>query len=102
MKLFRHIPSFLYNKYFLAATAFVLWILFFDRNDVFEQMNRKEELHKLQESKLYFTQQITEERKFSEDLKHDPAAIEKFARERYHMKRDNEDLYIIQPLENKK
>src|SRR6476661_7109670 len=102
MKPFRHIPSFLYNKFFLATVAFVLWILFFDRNDIFEQMNRKEELHKLQESKLYFTQQITEERKFSEDLKSSPAAIEKFAREKYGMKKENEDLYIIQPLENKK
>jgi cell division protein FtsB len=101
MKFFQHIPSFLYNKFFLATVAFLLWILFFDRNDIFSQMDRKQELNKLQESKLYFTQQITEERSFSEELKHNPAAIEKFAREKYGMKRDNEDLYLIQPLENK-
>jgi cell division protein DivIC len=102
MKFFRHIPTFLYNKFFLAAVAFVLWILFFDRNDIFSQMDRKAELNKLQESKLYFTRQILEERTFSEELKNNPAAIEKFAREKYGMKRDNEDLYLIQPLENKK
>ena len=102
MRFYRHIPSFLYNKFFLAAVAFVVWILFFDRNDLFSHRNRKEELNKLQESKLYFTQQIKEDRKFSEELKSNPAAIEKFAREKYGMKRDNEDLYLIQPPEDKK
>ncbi|HVG43032.1 MAG TPA: septum formation initiator family protein [Chitinophagaceae bacterium] len=86
----------------MSFVAFLLWILFFDRNDIFSQMERKEELRKLQESKRYFTQQITEERAFSEELKNNPAAIEKFAREKYGMKKDGEDLYLIQPLENKK
>jgi cell division protein FtsB len=102
MKPLRHIPSFLWNKFFLASLAFLLWILFFDRNDIFSQTERKNELNELQKSKLYFTQQIEEERKFSEELKNNPAAIEKFAREKYGMKRDGEDLYMILPAENNK
>ena len=84
------------NKYLLAATAFVVWMLIFDRNDFFTQMDRKKELRDLQESKQYFVEQIAEERRFSEELKNNPAAIEKFAREQYKMKRDNEDLFLIE------
>ncbi len=96
MKLLSNIPGFLLNKFLLAAIAFVVWMLFFDRNDFFVQSQRRKELKDLQVSKVYFTKQIEEERKFSDDLKNNPAAIEKFAREKYLMKRDDEDLYLTQ------
>ena len=76
-------------------------MLFFDRNDVFTQMERKSELNELKESKAYFEKQIAENRRFSKDLQFNASAIEKYAREKYLMKRDNEDLFIIQPLEKK-
>ena len=85
----------------LATLSFVIWMLFFDRNDVFTQMERKSELNQLKQSKQYFEKQITENRKFSKDLQFNASAIEKYAREKYLMKRDNEDLFIIQPLEKK-
>jgi cell division protein DivIC len=89
------------NKYFIAFTAFVLWMLFFDRNDVFTLMERKKELREIQASKQYFTQRITEDRKFSKDLQFNASAIEKYAREKYLMKRENEELFLVQPLQNK-
>jgi cell division protein FtsB len=64
-------------------------------------MERRHELDKIEQSKLYFSRQIEEDRKFSNDLEYDAAAIEKFAREKYLMKRDNEDLFLIQPLQKK-
>ena len=76
-------------------------MLFFDRNDMFTQIERKTELNELKQSKQYFEKQIAENRKFSKDLQFNASAIEKYARERYLMKRENEDLFIIQPLENK-
>jgi cell division protein FtsB len=103
MKLTRHIPSFLYNKYLLSTVGFVVWMLFFDDNDILIQRQRKNELRALERSKAYYTEQIAEERKFSEELKNNPAAIEKFAREQYKMKRDGEDLFLInrpRPEEN--
>lgn len=93
------IPPFLRNKYILATLAFVAWMLFFDTNDFFMQMKRKKELRQIEESKSYLKQQIAEDRKFSEELKTNPEAIEKYAREQYKMKRDNEDLFIIQPAQ---
>ena len=83
----------------MAAAGFAIWILFFDRNDMITQVNRREELNSLQKSKKYYTEQIAQERKVSEELKSDPATIEKYAREKYLMKRDNEELFIIQPAE---
>ena len=76
-------------------------MLFFDRNDVFTQMQRRGELNELKQSKAYFEKQIAENKKFSNDLQFNASAIEKYAREKYLMKRDNEDLFIIQPLEKK-
>jgi cell division protein DivIC len=101
MKLLRRIPSFLRNKFILATVAFIIWMLFFDRNDVFTQAQRRSELNQLKESKQYFEKQIAENKKFSNDLQFNASAIEKYAREKYLMKRDNEDLFIIQPLEKK-
>lgn len=101
MKLLKNIPSFLRNKFLLASLFFLIWMLFFDRNDMFTQMERRSELDELRQSKQYFEKQIAENRKFSKDLQFNASAIEKYAREKYLMKRENEDLFIIQPLENK-
>lgn len=91
-----YIPAFLRNKYFLAAAAFAVWMFFFDKNDFFTQRERQKELEALEASKQYYTEQIAEERKSLEELQSDPATIEKFAREKYLMKRDNEDVFLIQ------
>jgi len=101
MKLLKRIPSFFRNKYFLATVSFVVWMFFFDHNDFFTQLERRSELKELKQSKQYYEKQIAENRKFSNDLQFNASAIEKYAREKYMMKRDNEDLFIIQPLEKK-
>lgn len=99
MKLIRSIPPFVYNKYFLATSLFVVWMLFFDRNDFFTQMERKSDLREIEQSKEYFAKKIAEGRKFSSDMRSNTDAVEKFAREKYLMKRDNEDLFLIQKPE---
>ncbi|TXJ25939.1 MAG: septum formation initiator family protein [Chitinophagaceae bacterium] len=95
MKLLARIPSWLRNKYLVAIAVFAAIMLFFDKNDVFVQMSRSRQLKELEESKQYYTGQIASERKELEQLKSNPGILEKYAREKYLMKRDNEDLYII-------
>lgn len=97
MKKFRSTPlgKLLTNKYFLTVTAFVVWMLFVDRNDVWLQYRRMSELHQLQESEEAMRNQILDTRKELRLLKTNPATLEKYAREKYLMKRENEDLYII-------
>jgi cell division protein DivIC len=96
MKLLSHIPAWLRNKYFIAFAAFTIMLLFFDRNDLFIQWNRTGQLNELKQSKKYYEEKIAKERAELERLKSNPAAIEQYAREKYHMKKDNEDLFIIQ------
>jgi cell division protein DivIC len=100
MTLFHRIPAFLRNKFFIAGIGFLVWLLFFDRNDIFIQRERRAELHSLQTSKKNYQEQIDHERQFADNLRHDPATIERFARERYGMKRDNEDLFLVPDAKN--
>jgi cell division protein FtsB len=64
-------------------------------------MDRRSELREMKQSRAFYQKQIEENQKFSKDLQFNASAIEKYAREKYLMKRDNEDLFLIQPLENK-
>jgi cell division protein FtsB len=96
MNFLRHIPSFLRNKYLLATAVFAVWMLFFDRNDFFTQIERSRNLNEIEESKAYYAKKIEESKRFSKDIQNNAAAIEKFAREKYHMKRENEDLFLIE------
>jgi cell division protein FtsB len=95
MKLLNHIPAWIRNKYLLSFAAFAVILLFLDKNDIFTQFSRRKELRELQESKQFYTRQIASERKELEQLKSNPATLEKYAREKYLMKRDNEDLFIV-------
>lgn len=70
-------------------------MMFFDRNDVFLQAKRVRDLNNLEESEKVMTQKIEETQKELELLKTNPKTLEKYAREKYLMKRDNEDLFII-------
>jgi cell division protein FtsB len=93
--LLANVPSLLKNKYFISFAAFAAILLFFDKNDLFTQNARQKELKDLQQSKEYYTTRISAESKELEQLKSNPATLEKYAREKYLMKRDNEDLFII-------
>jgi hypothetical protein len=101
MSFLSRLPFAFRNKYILATAGFVIWMLFFDRNDVFTQMEWRNELRQIKESKQYFMDRIAEDKKFSNDLQFNASALEKYAREQYLMKRDNEDLFLIEPLEKK-
>jgi cell division protein FtsB len=92
----KKITSILSNKYLLAGLFFIVWMLFFDQRDYFQQKERMAELQKLEAKKKYYEEQIEKAKKELADLQNDPAALEKFARERYLMKRDGEDVYIIE------
>ena len=70
-------------------------MLFFDERDVFTMSHHRQELRELQKSKKYYTEQTNKEKEVLENLKNNPAMLEKYAREKYYMKRDKEDLFLI-------
>ncbi len=95
MKKFGSIVNLLLNKYVLSITLFLVWISFFDRNDIFTQWDRKQELNKLQESAAYYENGIAETQKNLMNLNNNPEMLEKFARENYYFKRQNEEVFLI-------
>ena len=83
------------NKYLIAIIVFAVLMLFVDRNDIFVQRQRIKQLNDLLASKKFYQDEIEKTKKNLSDLRDNPAALEKYARENYLMKKDNEDLLII-------
>ena len=95
MKIIKGIFSFVKNKYFIAAAFFIVWMLFFDMKDWSLISSRRDKLNELQKSEMHFNQQIAETRQELGLLKTNAQTIEKYAREKYLMKKDNEELFIV-------
>jgi len=95
MKIISGIFSFVKNKYFIAAAFFIVWMLFFDMKDWSLISSRREKLEDLQKSEQHLNQLIAETRQELGLLKTNAQTIEKYAREKYLMKKDNEDLFIV-------
>ncbi len=86
----------IFNKYLLTAVGFVIFMLFFDQNDWFSQQARKRELEDVNNN-IAFLQRQTDTMDHSyAALRTQPQELERFAREHYRMKRDTEDLYIVE------
>jgi hypothetical protein len=83
------------NKYLIVTIAFLVWMIFFDHNNLILHFQYRNELNDLNKSKKYYQEQIGKTKKEVELMKSNPKWMEKVAREQYLMKRDNEDVYLI-------
>jgi cell division protein FtsB len=83
------------NKYFLATAAFVIWMIFFDKNDLFSQYQYHQQLSKLKQERDFYQKETAKVTKDLDELTTDKQKLEKFAREKYLMKKDNEDVFVI-------
>ena len=83
------------NQYLIAAVAFLVWMCFFDRYDIATQYDFQTEKAKLEEEKNYYTAEIDRIEQAINDVQYNPAEIQRIARERYKMKKEQEDVYII-------
>ncbi|WP_353959402.1 FtsB family cell division protein [Mucilaginibacter aquaedulcis] len=83
------------NKFFLVTLAFVVWMIFFDRNDLFSQYEYRRQVNKLKAERDFYKAQTDEVNKELNELTSNPKQLEKFAREKYLMKKDNEDVFVI-------
>jgi hypothetical protein len=94
-KIYERIPRFIRNKYFLVITVFVIWMLFLDRNNFMSQLGLRNDLKKLEKERAFY---LEETRKDSIDLYrlvNDSLEAERIGREKYVMKKDSEDVFII-------
>ncbi len=102
MNIVEKIPVIFKNKYLLAGTSFLVWMLFFNEKDLISEFRRKDKLKELQKSELQLSETIKETKQELSQLKTNAQTIEKYAREKYLMKKDNEDLFIISQRETNK
>lgn len=96
MTVLKSIIKILRNKYLLAMAVFLAWVLFFDSRDIFTQIEKKSELNSLLETKRFYENEIAIAQKQLSDIQNNAAALEKIAREKYKMKKPNEDLFIVE------
>jgi cell division protein DivIC len=95
LKVLKKIGSFFINKYFLTTVAFAVWLVFFDSNSLVERNKLQEKLDVLNMEKRFYLDEIKRDSTLSKQLVSDSAQLEKFARERYLMKKENEDVYLV-------
>ena len=93
--LLARIPSFFKNFYFLSLAFFLFWLAFIDSNDLFMQADLSGKKQELLDSKAFYQERILEVKNDKAALESNPELLEKLAREKYLMKKENEDLYIV-------
>lgn len=91
----RKLPGWIRNRYVLTALGFAVYMMFFDQHDMISQYRLKQELNKLEAEKSYFEEQIKITQSDLDDLLTNDSKLEKFAREKYLMKRDNEVIFVV-------
>ena len=95
MRILPGIYTILKNKYFIASAIFLVWMMFFDLKDWGLISARKEKLRDLEKSEKHLSSLIAETQKELNLLKTSALTIERYARENYLMKKDNEDVFIV-------
>lgn len=88
-------PAYLRNKYLLASVFFCIWVGFIDENSVLERIQFQRDYNKLQKDKEYYQDKIQRDAYEMEELEKN-SKLELIAREKYLMKKENEEIFIIQ------
>ncbi|WCM42953.1 septum formation initiator family protein [Flavobacterium sp. CBA20B-1] len=82
------------NRFVLVTLFFIVWLLFFDTYAFYDHQTIDNEIEKLEENRDYFKAEINSDDKNIKKL-YRQEEVERYAREKYYMKRENEDIYII-------
>ncbi len=91
----KQLVKWLRNKFVIAGAILTIWICFLDENNLLERYQHLRELKQLEADKAYYQNKIEEDKKRLNELKTNNENLEKFAREQYLMKKDNEDVFVI-------
>ena len=83
------------NKFVIASLIFLLWILFFDQNNLLNRISDLRTLREMKAQKEYYEKKIETDIQRTKELETDDDNLEKFAREQYLMKKANEDVFVI-------
>jgi len=93
--MWKKVPPLLKNKYFIAILAFAVWMLFFDRNSMMYRYKQNRTLNKHEQEREFYLREIQNDSIALHELSSDTQNLIRFAREKYLMKKDDEDIYLI-------
>jgi cell division protein FtsB len=93
--MFKKIPPLAKNFYVLTSAFLLIWMLFFDQNDFISQYRMKKKLNDLENEYAYYQEKMPEVMLEMRALKNNSSELEKFAREKYLMKKKTEDVFIV-------
>jgi len=83
------------NKYVLILTIFLVWIVFFDQDNLIRQFRLSQDLNEAKDQNEYYSSEFKKDSTLLFQLENDPEVMEKFAREKYKMKRPKEKVFIV-------
>lgn len=83
------------SKYVVASLALVVWLVYFDKNDVFTQFDLIRKCDKLKLERDYYIEEIANNNKEIYELQNNKESLETFAREKYLMKKDEEEVFVF-------
>lgn len=89
------VKKFFLNKYFYVGFGFLLWMLFADQESLIVQYKLSDDIKTLEKQKEFYLEEIDKNRSSLEILTNDTSSLEKFARENYFMKKDNEEVFVV-------
>lgn len=89
-------PPIFKNFYFLTTFCFLVWMTFIDSNDLIARFEMGSKLRALEGEKAYYQEKIVEVEKDRKELMTNKELLEKFAREKYLMKKETEDVFVIE------
>ena len=92
---FKRLIDLFKNKFFIITIAFIVWMLFFDKNDLVSQYEYHQQVNNLKQERDFYKSETEKVSKDLDELTSDPEKLEKFAREKYLMKKENEDVFVI-------
>jgi cell division protein DivIC len=93
--MFKSIPPVFRNFYWMTGICFLVWMTFLDSNDLISRYKMGAKLRTLEGEKRYYKEKIAEVEKDRKELMTNKELLEKFAREKYLMKKEKEDVFII-------
>jgi cell division protein FtsB len=91
----KKLPKPFRNFYVITTLVFVVWMLLLDSNNLIARFQLSSKLNSLENEKEYYEDKIQEVEKDRDELFGDHESLEKFAREKYLMKKPTEDIYIV-------
>lgn len=94
-RIIRLILPLLRNRYIISFLAFIVWIGFFDQNNLLERHELSQRINELERQKIHYQQEISNNKNRMQELQSDPENLEKFAREQYLMKKPDEDIFVV-------